>query len=110
MSTVKLYSGTVVEANDVCDRCGEPVFIPAEAVRCEWGCCYREVPNDRYSHECKVCSVETHRYSLAQLVLMAETKTPYFPPRTLGQDRNSEEMLQAWQKWDVAHKQWRAKV
>ena len=129
---ITLPGGAPAVANDVCDRCGEPVLVPDDAVRCEWGCCYfdvvcvpcaahddcradprlavwcdRESGLARAVHECRLCRMETHRLPLRELVRMARAREPYFPPRG-GAVRGSPEMKAAWEAYDDARRAWDA--
>lgn len=80
------------QPNDVCERCGEEVFVPTHAVRCEWGCCILDATyledlascathHLAVAHACPRCHAETHRFTLKDLVARAESGRPYFTPR-----------------------------
>jgi hypothetical protein len=111
---IKLPGGEPVVANDVCDQCGEPVLVPVEAVRCEWGCCYLDASEAslargyvRATHECRECHQETHRFGLAHLVEMAQNGEPYAPARGTGR-KDTPAMKARWEAYDAAARAWRA--
>ena len=93
MVLVKIAGSNVaVEANEICNMCGEPVHIPAEAVRCEWGCCYIDVSEKQLKpetrerggrpwHECSACSHETHRFNEIQLLERLRNGDTWIAPR-----------------------------
>ncbi len=81
-----------LEVNDVCEGCGEPIHVPARAVRCEWGCCVWDedavtalgvdlAPLSRPLHQCSLCIAATHRFSPRVLVDRARRGVEPVPPR-----------------------------
>lgn len=109
---IRLPGGAPAVANDVCDRCGEPVLVPDIAVRCEWGCCYHDAspaalagPSCRATHECRECRNESHRFPLVHLVEMAEKGEPYAPPRGAGR-KDTPEMKARWEAYYAAVRAW----
>lgn len=75
-------------ANDICDMCDEPIHVPTNGVRCEYGCCWFDVDSGRaehwsdvQTHACGACSHRTHRYGINAMVRRHREGKAYTDPR-----------------------------